>query len=88
MANPIINVASAASSLAVTTDKPWRPYTWLDSRSTRKGVVVLNKTFDLDRGVIIEGHIKARSLSTRTTDARNTYAGFISKARTKSSARR
>jgi len=75
-ANPIIRVAATDDSLVVHTDKVWRPFTWLDPRSTRKGVVVLNQPFDLDKGIIVEGHIKARVLNARTSDARKTYAGF------------
>ena len=64
--NPIIRVASTTDSLLVHTDKPWRPFTWLDSRSTRKGVVLFNQYFDLDKGLIVEGHIKARILNTKS----------------------
>ena len=74
--DPIIKATAGADSLLVHTDKPWRPFSWLDARATRKGVVVINRPFDLDKGVIVEGHIKARALSTRTSDAHNTYAGF------------
>ena len=74
--NPIIRVASTDDSLIVQTDKLWRPFPWLDARSTRKAVVVLNQPFDLDKGLIVEGHIKAHTLNPRTSDSRKTYAGF------------
>jgi len=74
--NPIIRVATEHDSLVVHTDKSWRPFTWLDSRETRKGVVMLNHYFDLDTGLIIEGHIRARSLNSRVQDGHKTYAGF------------
>lgn len=75
-ANPIIRVAGTGDSLLVHTDKDWRAFPWLDGRKTRKGVVVLNQRFDLDEGIIVEGHVKATKLTTRTKDARKTYAGF------------
>ncbi len=74
--NPIIRVAATADSLVVHPDKPWRPFSWLDARSTRKGVALLNQFFDLDKGLIVEGHIKARGLNSKIQDSRRTYAGF------------
>jgi len=74
--NPMIRVSAEHDSLVVHTDKSWRPFTWLDSRKARKGVVVLNHYFDLDTGLIIEGHIKARSLNSPVQDGHKTYAGF------------
>lgn len=74
--DPIIRVAATTDSLVVHTDKPWRRFSWLDARSTRKGVVLLNQYFDLDKGLIIEGHIKARVLNSKLQDSRRTYAGF------------
>jgi len=74
--NPIIRVAATGDSLVVHTDKPWRPFSWLDSRGTRKGVVLLSQYFDLDKGLIVEGHIKARVLNSKLQDSRRTFAGF------------
>lgn len=74
--NPIIRVETTNDSVVVQTDKIWRPFSWLDGAKTRKGVVVLNEHFDLDKGLIVEGHIKARTLNPRIRDGRKTYAGF------------
>ncbi len=77
LADPVIRVASTDDTLLVSTEKNWRSFDWLDARATRKGVVVLNQRFDLDNGVIIEGHIRARTLNSRTQDGRKAYAGFF-----------
>jgi hypothetical protein len=74
--NPIVRVVTAGASLLVATDKSWRGFPWLNAARMRKGVVVLNQRFDLDRGLIIEGHIKARELNSRLQNAKKTYAGF------------
>ena len=84
--NAIIRVATASNSITVHTDKSWRPFPWLDSRKTRKGVLVLNQQFDLNKGLIVEGTVQARSLTSRGyagpgavnpwQDAKKTYAGF------------
>jgi hypothetical protein len=74
--NPIIRVSSTSDSIAIHTDKNWRPFSWLNSMKTRKGVVVLNKYFDLDKGLIIEGTIQARTLNPKAPYGRNMYAGF------------
>jgi len=71
-ANPIVKVSGAKDSLLVFPDKNWREFPWLDSTKTRKGVVVLNQRFDLDNGVIVEGHISARS----ATSSSQAHAGF------------
>ena len=44
--------------------------------SFRKGVVVLNKRFDLEKGLIVEGRIQARSLTNRLQNWRQTCAGI------------
>jgi hypothetical protein len=74
--DPVIRVASTADSLLLHTDKKWRGFSWLNSSETRKGVLVLNQRFDLDKGLIIEGHVRARTLNSRTQDGRKTYVGF------------
>ena len=74
--NPIIRVATTSDSVVVHTDKAWRPFPWLNSTKTRKGVVVLNKYFDLDKGLIIEGTIQARALNPKAPYGRKMYAGF------------
>jgi sucrose-6-phosphate hydrolase SacC (GH32 family) len=71
-ADPIVKVAGTQDSLTLATDKPWRAYPWLESDKSRKAVAVLNQKFDLDKGVIVEGHISARSASNRS----QSYAGF------------
>jgi hypothetical protein len=58
--DPIVRVVGTQDSLLVHTDKTWREYPWLESDKTRKAVVVLNQRFDLDKGLIVEGHISAR----------------------------
>jgi len=74
--NPIIRVATTSDSIVVHTDKSWRPFPWLNSAKTRKGVVVLNKYFDFDKGLIIEGTIQANSLNPNTSYRSKMYAGF------------
>ena len=74
--NPIIRVVTSKDSVLVHTDKTWRQFAWLDASRFRKGVVVLNKRFDLDKGLIVEGQIQARSLTTRLQNWRKTYAGI------------
>ena len=46
------------------------------ARKTRKGVVLLNQRFDLDTGIIVEGHVKVTKPASRTRDARKSYGGF------------
>ena len=75
-ANPIINVAASAGAVTVGTEKNWRPYPWLNSLKLRKGVVVLNQSFDLNKGIILEGSIQARSLTPKAPYSRTMYAGF------------
>jgi len=70
--NPIVKVSGAKDSLVVYPDKAWRDFPWLDSGKTRKAVVVLNQKFDLDKGVIVEGHVRARN----PTQGAQSYAGF------------
>jgi len=77
----IIDLESTGDSVTIDTDKSWRPYSWLNSAKTRKGVIVLNQYFDLDKGIIVEGTIQARSLTSRVQDAHNTYAGFYIEGR-------
>jgi hypothetical protein len=72
----IIKVDAAPDRIEIATDKPWRQYSWLDPRKTRKGVALLDERFDLNTGVILEGHLKPKTYSSRTKDARKTYAGF------------
>jgi hypothetical protein len=67
--DPIVKVVGTQDSLLVNPDKPWTGFPWLDSSGPRTALVVLNQRFDLDQGVIMEGHIKA-------TVARRGYAGF------------
>ncbi|PYR95459.1 MAG: hypothetical protein DMG16_30270 [Acidobacteria bacterium] len=74
--NPIVRVAATKDSVTVHTDKSWRGIPWLESDKTRKAVVVLNQRFDLDQGVIVEGQIRANTLTKPWNDARKTYAGF------------
>jgi len=74
--NPIVRVAATGDSLTVETDKAWRAFDWLESDKTRKAVVLVNRRFDLDKGLIVEGHVKARSLTKDIGDAHKTYAGF------------
>jgi hypothetical protein len=73
--NPIVQVEAAGNSLRVNTDKPWRQYQWLDGGKTRKAIVPLNQRFDLEKGLIVEGRINAKTLY-GLRDARKTYAGF------------
>lgn len=75
-ANPIISVATAADSITVGTDQNWRTYPWLNALKTRKGVVMLNQYFDLNKGVILEGTIQAHSLNPKAPYSRRMYAGF------------
>ena len=74
--DPIVRIAGAKDSLVVHTDKDWRSFPWLESGKTRKAIVVLSQKFDLDMGLIVEGHIQARTLTSDLRDARQTYAGF------------
>lgn len=74
--NPIVRVVATSDSVLVTTDKTWRAFPWLDPGKTRKAVVVLDQQFDLEKGVIVEGHIQGRSLTNKLQDAQKTYAGF------------
>src|SRR5438874_9625605 len=83
---PYTTLFRSSNSITVHTDKSWRPFPWLDSRKTRKGVLVLNQQFDLNKGLIVEGTVQARSLTSRGyagpgavnpwQDAKKTYAGF------------
>src|ERR1019366_3092255 len=75
-ANSIIAIATAAPSVVVKTDKNWRPFPWLNSAKTRKGVVVLNQYFDLDKGLIIEGTVAAHALNPKNPFGRKMYTGF------------
>jgi hypothetical protein len=77
-ANPIVKVEGVSDSLLVHTDKPWRPFSWLEGDKTRKAVVVLNQRFDLGTGLIVEGQLNAKTLY--RGDARKTYAGFYIEA--------
>jgi hypothetical protein len=61
--DPIVKVSGTKDSLLVYPDKNWRGFTWLDSSKSREAVVVLNQKFDLDKGVIVEGQIRARNPS-------------------------
>ena len=72
----IIKVDAAPDRIEIATDKPWRQYSWLDPRKTRKGVALLDERFDFNTGVILEGQLKPKTYSSRTKDARKTYAGF------------
>ena len=74
--NPFVRVANNQDSLLVSTDRSWRDFPQLDATRMRRGVVVLNTRFDLDRGLIIEGQVRARTLNTRLQNAKKTYAGF------------
>jgi hypothetical protein len=74
--NPIIRVATTSDSITVHTDKYWRSFPWLNSAKSRKGVVLLNKYFDLDKGLIIEGSIQANALNPKAPYGRKMYAGF------------
>jgi hypothetical protein len=67
--DPIVKVAGTQDSLLVYPDKPWTGFPWLDSTGSRTAVVLLDQRFDLDQGIIMEGHIKA-------TAARRSFAGF------------
>ena len=74
--NPIVHVTGNSNSILVHTDKSWRGFPWLDPGKTRKAVVVLDRKFDLDKGLILEGSLVARSLTNMLQDAQKTYAGF------------
>lgn len=74
--NPVIRVASTSNSVEVHTDKSWRPFSWLNSAKARKGVVVLNQFFDFDKGLIIEGDLKAQSLNSSAPYRGKMNAGF------------
>jgi hypothetical protein len=76
-ANPIIKIAGDRDNLLLHTDKPWKPFPWLDADKTRKAVAVLNHRFDLNTGLIIEGQINAKALFQGYGDARKSYAGFF-----------
>ena len=75
-ANPMIQVTTTADSVLVNTNKSWRPFPWVDSSKSRKGVVILNQRFDLDKGIIIEGNLKASPPDARGFSSGKTYAGF------------
>ncbi len=75
--NPIVKVAGSGDNLLLGTDKSWRPFSWLDADKTRKAIAVLNHRFDLNPGLIIEGHINAKALFQGYGDARTSYAGFF-----------
>jgi hypothetical protein len=74
--NPIVKTAATSDSISIETDKNWRAFPWLNPLKLRKGVLVLNKYFDLDKGVIIEGNIQASSANPRNPFGRKMYAGF------------
>jgi len=74
--DPIVRIAATGDSLVVHTDKNWRAFDWLESDKTRKAVVVLNHRFDLEKGIIVEGHVSAHGLTRDIGDAHMTYAGF------------
>ncbi len=74
--NPLIRVETTGDSVSIQTDKNWRSFPWLDSMKTRKGVVELNQYFDLDKGLIVEGTVLARSLNPKAPFGRKMYAGF------------
>lgn len=69
---PIVRVAAASNALTVHTDKNWREFPWLDGSKARKAVTLLSQPFDLDKGVIVEGHLTARNAANRS----HAYAGF------------
>ena len=73
--NPIIRVAATSDSVLVHTDNIGRRSLGPPG-SFRKGVVVLNKRFDLEKGLIVEGRIQARSLTNRLQNWRQTCAGI------------
>jgi hypothetical protein len=75
-ANSMIRTATTGDSVVVHTDKNWRPFSWLNAMKARRGVVVLDKYFDLDKGVIIEGSIQASALNPKAPYGRKMYAGF------------
>ena len=75
--NPIVTVDGAQGAVHVATDKSWRPFPWLESGKTRKAIVVLSQRFNLEDGVIIEGHLRAKALLQSYGDRRKTYAGFF-----------
>ena len=74
--NSIIHVAASSDSVLVHTDKNWRDFPWLDAGKARKAIVVLEEKFDLNRGLIVEGHLQGYSLTNYLQDAKKTYAGF------------
>lgn len=75
-ANGIIRAESAKDSLIIATDKAWRNFSWLNAAKSRKGVVLLSKYFDLEKGIIIEGNIQANALNSKAPYNRKMYAGF------------
>jgi len=70
--NPIVNVSGSKDSLLVSFDKVWRGFPWLDGSKSRKAVVMLNQKFDLDKGLIVEGHVRG----TNPNLGGQSYAGF------------
>lgn len=74
--DPIIKLAATSNSITVGTEKNWRPFPWLNSMKLRKGVVVLNQYFDLNKGVIIEGTLQARDQNPKAPYSRKMFAGF------------
>lgn len=76
-ANPIVKVEGAGDRLLLHTDKNWRSFPWLEADKTRKAISILNRRFDLNEGLIIEGQINAKALFQGYGDARKSYAGFF-----------
>lgn len=74
--NAVVTVTSTADSIGVKTDKSWRPFPWLDGTKSRKAVTVLDQRFDLNKGIIVEGSIKASPVNARGVNSGNTKAGF------------
>ena len=70
--NPIVKVSGAKDSLLVFPEKNWREFSLAGQHKDPQRVVVLNQRFDLDKGVIVEGHISARS----ATNSNQAHAGF------------
>ena len=74
--NRLINMVASGHEVTIGTDKNWRTSAWLNPLKLRKGVVVLDQSFNLNKGVIIEGSIKAHSLNPKAPYSRKMYAGF------------
>lgn len=72
----LIKLVASGGSMTISTVTNWRAFPWLNPLKMRHGVVVLDQYFDLNKGVIIEGTIRAHDLTPKTPYSRKMYAGF------------